>query len=152
MRLRSYNGHPRMWINKDVDKWSRNKPNTTPREYYRVKIKRKWQTVLVWAAFDTITGMYIVESDIPTSVIDIGATLTLISNSDEDQYAFVYCCPFICLWTEGLQNLQNPNSWVDILWPEVLPRVHHNKYRTINIGGRLIRNNITLNKDSRKLI
>ena len=40
---------------------------------------------LAWAAFDTITGrMYVVESDVPTSVIDIGATLTLITNSDED--------------------------------------------------------------------
>ena len=46
---------------------------------------------LVWAAFDAITGRtYVVELDVPTSVIDIAATLTLITNSDEDQYAFIY--------------------------------------------------------------
>ena len=51
---------------------------------------------LAWAAFDTITGrMYLVESDVPTSVIDIGATLTLITNSDEDRYAFIYCHLFV---------------------------------------------------------
>ena len=59
----------------------------------------------VWAAFDAITGRtYVVELDVPTSVIDIGATLALITNSDEDQYTFIY-------WHLFLNKLVGPRAF-----------------------------------------
>ena len=61
---------------------------------------------LVLAAFDAITGRtYVVKLEVPTSVIDNGATLALITNSHKDQYAFIYCHLFV---DRGLSKLTEP--------------------------------------------
>ena len=47
---------------------------------------------MVWAAFDKTTGRrYVSESNVPSSVIDIGATLAQMINDNEDLYTLVNC-------------------------------------------------------------
>ena len=49
-----------------------------------------------WEAFDEIAGRkYVVELDVPTSVVDIEATLAPMTNCDEDRYAFIDCHLFV---------------------------------------------------------
>ena len=69
----------------------RNEPKTTCRGEVYVKTKE-----MVWTAFDvTRTRRYMVESNVPNSVIDIRATLEPPINNNKDQYAFIECCLFL---------------------------------------------------------
>ena len=87
-RPTSYNWRP---LNKEK---RTQKPNESNMESKRTK--NNAQGTMVWAAFDAITRRtYVVESNVPNSIIEVGATLAPITNKDKDRYAFIECYLFL---------------------------------------------------------